>query len=58
MLDLALLISFFACMSIAATMVQFVKHLQSKLRVSNDSQASMLNGMHEGVLILNKELDS
>ena len=58
MLDFALLISFFACMSIAATMVQFVKHLQSKLRVSNDSQASMLNGMHEGVLILNKELDS
>ena len=55
--DITLLAAYFGCLSTTASIISYVKHLQSKLRMSNDSQATMLNGMHEGVLILNQNLD-
>lgn len=33
-------------------LAEYVKQLQISLRISNESQATMLNGMHEGLLIL------
>lgn len=55
--DIALLCAYFCIISIAAAMIEYTKHLQGKLRMSNEAQANMLNGMHEGVLILNENLD-
>ena len=57
MFDIALLSAYFSIISIAAAMIEYTKHLQGKLRMSNEAQANMLNGMHEGVLILNENLD-
>ena len=56
-MNIALLCAYFGVISLGAAMMEYIKHLQGKLRMSNEAQANMLNGMHEGVLILNENLD-
>ena len=35
--------------------INYIADLQNRLRLSNDAQASMLNSMHEGVLIVDQD---
>ena len=56
--DILVIVMLFLCVSFFVVTMQYVKQLQISLRVSNESQATMLNGMHEGVLILEaKKMD-
>ena len=44
---------YFFVASIALSSFQYINQLQRSLKVSNEASATILNGMHEGVLILN-----
>lgn len=35
--------------------VRYISYLQTGLRIANQAQSNLLNGMHEGVLILDKK---
>ena len=53
--DIGLMVTYFSCISVFAIVLNYTKDLQNRLRISNDAQTSMLNAMHEGVLIVDQD---
>ena len=49
-----MMVYFFACMLLAITIV-YIQDLHSNLTTVNADNLKLLNGMHEGLLILSKD---
>ena len=53
--DVIILCAYVLAISCLFVAIRYVSHLQRSLRNSNEAQSNLLNGMHEGVLILDKK---
>ena len=53
--DIVLIACYVFAISCILVMIRYVGHLQASLKNSNEAQSNLLNGMHEGVLILDKK---
>ena len=52
--EVSLLVGITALMSVIAMMLQYISELHWRMKLSNEDNIKMLDGMHEGLLILSK----
>lgn len=54
-LDIIMLFVYVLVISLLLVTIRYISYLQTGLRIANVAQSNLLNGMHEGVLILDKK---
>ena len=54
-MNICLVVAFFICTTSIAIMLNYVMSLHEKLEFSNKENVKLLNGMHEGLLILSEK---